>query len=91
MWTNWPQAVQDESMAAGGVDKDSLGRRTMRGLVLQRARGQAMKGPIGRGGRGEDGKSGASWGKAEGKGREGRRGEGYKRDGIIGNIMRYGW
>ena len=50
-----------------------------------------MRGPIGRGGRGGDGKSGASWGKAGGKGTEGRRAEGYKRDGIIGNIMRYGW
>lgn len=33
MWTDWPQPVQDEDMAGGGMDKDWLDRRTMTGQV----------------------------------------------------------
>ena len=36
MWMNSSQPVRDEDMAAGEMDEDSLGRRTMRGLGWQR-------------------------------------------------------
>jgi hypothetical protein len=60
MWLDWPQCVQDGNMAVGGVDKDSMDRRTTTGPVWPRWRRQARRGTIGRGK--EDGKSGASWG-----------------------------
>jgi hypothetical protein len=57
-------------MAVDGVgDRDSMDRRTMKGLVVwQRGRGQARRGPIGRRGEtGEGGRRGASWGREERK------------------------
>ncbi len=60
MWTDWPQSVQDEGMAGGEEDSDSVDRRTRTGLVLQRQGRRASSGPIGQGERGEDGRSGTS-------------------------------
>jgi hypothetical protein len=60
MWMDWPPQL--ENMAGGGMDKDSKDRRTMTGLVWPRQRRRARwETIVGRGERGEDGKSGASW------------------------------
>jgi hypothetical protein len=81
-------------MAAGERNEDLADRRTRTGLAWRWQGRGARRGPIGQGGgTGAGGKSGVSWmGGKWWEGSEDNVGtDGYKKDGIIGNIMIYGW